>query len=42
MVCIQTVHLGPWCLAIIIIATGLYSEVVVNRGSTVYNCTACN
>ncbi len=32
--CTQTVYLGPGCLAVII-ATGLYSEVVVNRGSTV-------
>ena len=29
--CTRTVHLGPGCLA----AAGLYSEVVVNRGSTV-------
>ncbi len=35
--CTQTVHLGPGCLAVIIIAVDLYSEVVVNRGSTVYS-----
>ena len=28
--CTQTVHLGPGCLAVIIIATGLYLEVVIN------------
>ncbi len=32
----QTVHLGPRCLHGRYIAAGLYSEVVVNRGSTVY------
>ncbi len=34
----QTVHLGPGYLAVII-ATGLYLEVVVNRGSNVVTRT---
>ena len=37
--CTQTVHLGPGCLAVIIIATGLYSEVVVNMQR--FHCNTC-
>ena len=37
--CMQTVHLGPGCLPGRYIAAGLYSEVVVNRGSTLLTDT---